>query len=86
MYDKEQAQKLKFSKKVLKDIFNEFQTGIYIPKKEIQQRLRTIFQVTGVQCKVTQDSIREYYDVTERNSMKQPSFRLNVFKFPMVDF
>lgn len=86
VYDKEQAQKLKFSKKVLKDIFNEFQTGIYFPKKEIQHRLRLIFQVNGVQCKVTQDSIRDYYEVSESNSMKQPSYRLNLFKFPMVDF
>ena len=86
MYDKEQAKKLKFSKKVLKDIFNEFQTGIYFPKKEIQHRLRLIFQVNGVQCKVTQDSIRDYYEVSESNSMKQPSYRLNLFKFPMVDF
>ncbi len=85
-YDKAQARTLRFSENVLKDIFREFQTGVYLPKKEIQQRLLLIFQENGVQCKVTQDTIRDYYDVTECNSMESPSFRLNVFKFPMVDF
>ena len=85
-FDNAQANKLRFSENVLKDIQREFELGIYIPKKEIQQRLQIIFQENGVQYKVTQDSIRDYYDVSESNSMGQPSYRLNVFKFPMVDF
>ena len=85
-FDNAQANKLRFSENVLKDIQREFELGIYIPKKEIQQRLQIIFQENDVQYKVTQDSIRDYYDVSESNSMGQPSFRLNVFKFPMVDF
>lgn len=85
-YDKAQARKLRFSENVLNDIFREFQTGVYLPKKEIQHRLQIIFQENGVQYKVTQDTIRDYYDVTESNSKKQPSYRLNLFKFPMVDF
>lgn len=85
-FDNAQANKLRFSENALKDIQREFELGIYIPKKEIQQRLQIIFQENGVQYKVTQDSIRDYYDVSESNSMELPSFRLNAFKFPMVDF
>ena len=85
-FDKAQANKLRFSKNVLKDIQREFELGIYIPKKEIQQRLQVILQENDVQYKVTQDSIRDYYEVSESNSIGQPSYRLNVFKFPMVDF
>lgn len=85
-FDKEEIKKMRFSESVLKDIFHEFQIGFYIPKKEIQQRLRGIFQGNGVQCKVTQNTIEDYYEVSESNSMEQPSYRLNVFKFPMVDF
>ena len=85
-FDKAQANKLRFSENILKDILREFELGIYIPKKEIQQRLQVILQENGVQYKVTQDSIRDYYDVSESNSMELPSYRLNVFKFPMVDF
>ena len=85
-FDKAQANKLRFSENVLKDIQREFPLGVYIPKKDIQQRLQMILQDNGVQYKVTQDSIRDYYDVTESNSKELPSFRLNVFKFPMVDF
>ena len=85
-YDKAQARTLRFSENVLNDILQEFQTGVYLPKKEIQQRLRLIFQENGVQYKVTQDTVCDYYDVTECNSMEVPSYRLNVFKFPMVDF
>ena len=85
-FDKAQANKLRFSENVLKDIQREFPLGVYIPKKDIQQRLQMILQDNGVQYKVTQDSIRDYYEVSESNSKELPSFRLNVFLFPMVDF
>ena len=85
-FDKAQANKLRFSENVLKDIQREFRLGVYIPKKDIQQRLRMILQENRVMYKVTQDSIRDYYDVTESNSKELPSFKLNVFRFPMVDF
>ena len=85
-FDKAQANKLRFSENVLKDIQREFPLGVYIPKKDIQQRLQMILQENGVMYKVTQDSIRDYYDVTESNSKELPSFKLNVFRFPMVDF
>ena len=85
-FDKAQANKLRFSENVLKDIQHEFPLGVYIPKKDIQQRLHMILQENGVMYKVTQDSIRDYYDVTESNSKELPSFKLNVFRFPMVDF
>ena len=85
-FDKAQANKLRFSENVLKDIQREFPLGVCIPKKDIQQRLQMILQDNGVQYKATQDSIRDYYEVNESNSKELPSFRLNVFKFPMVDF
>ena len=85
-FDKAQANKLRFSENVLKDIQREFPLGVYIPKKDIQQRLHMILQENGVMYKVTHDSIRDYYDVTESNSKELPSFKLNVFRFPMVDF
>lgn len=85
-FDKAQANKLRFSENVLKDIQRELPLGVYIPKREIQQRLQMIMQENGVEYKVTQDSIRDYYDVTESNSKELPSFKLNVFKFLMVDF
>ena len=85
-FDKAQANKLRFSENVLKDIQREFPLGVYIPKKDILQRLQMILQDNGVQYKVTQDSIRDYYDVTESNSKEQPSFKLNMFKFTMVVF
>ena len=85
-FDKVQAKKLRFSDNVLNDIQRELPLGVYIPKREIQQRLQMIMQENGVEYKVTQDSIRDYYDVTESNSKELPSFKLNVFKFLMVDF
>lgn len=85
-FDKAQAHKLRFSENVLKDICQEFEVGIYLPKKDIQQRLQGVLLGNGVQYKVTQDSIRDYYDVTESNSKESPSFRLNAFKLPLVDF
>lgn len=85
-FDKVQADKLRFSENVLKDILQEFELGIYLPKKGIQHRLQVIFQENRVKYKATQDTIRDYYEVNESNSMVQPSFRLNMFKFPTVVF
>ena len=58
-FDKAQAHKLRFSENVLKEILREFPTGVYIPKKDIQQRLQIVLQENGVQYKVTQDTIRD---------------------------
>lgn len=80
-YDKAQANKLRFSENVLNDVQREFELGIYIPKKEIQQRLQVIFQENGVQYKVTQDTIRDYYECSESGSRKPASFKLIVFNF-----
>ena len=85
-FEKVQAHKLRFSENVLRDILHEFPLGIYIPKKEIQQRLQMVFQDNSIQYKVTQDSIRDYYEVSQCNSMESPSFRLNMFNYPMGDF
>ena len=85
-FDKAQANKLRFSESVMKDIQQEFEVGIYIPKKDIQQRLQGVLMGNCVLYKATQDSIRDYYDVTESNSKELPSFKLNAFKFPLVDF
>ena len=80
-FDKVQANKLRFSGNVLNDIRQEFELGIYIAKKDIQQRLQIIFQEHGVKFKAKQDTIRDYYETSESNSIKQPSFKLNAFKF-----
>lgn len=80
-YDKAQGNKLRFSENVLNDIQREFELEIYIPKKEIQQRLQVILQENGVQYKVTQDTIRDYYECHESGSRKPASFKLIAFKF-----
>lgn len=80
-YDKAQAQKLRFSPKVLNDIKAEFPMGIYLPKEEVKQRLQLIYQENGVNYKVTQNTINDYYDCDVSNSKEPPSFKLNFFKF-----
>ena len=80
-FDKIQANKLRFSKNVLNDIQSEFELGKYIPKKEIQQRLLVIFQENNIKHKVTQNTIRDYYECCESNSMGAPAFKLILFKF-----
>lgn len=47
-YDKAQAQKLRFSPKVLNEIKAEFPLGIYLPKEDIKQRLQLIYHENGV--------------------------------------
>ena len=80
-YDKAIANKQRFFPEVLEAIHAEFPMGEYIPKEEIRQRLKLILQENGVQYKVTQDTIKDYYDVTVSNSREKPSFSLNSFKF-----
>ena len=79
-YDKAQAQKLRFSPKVLNEIKAEFPLGIYLPKEDIKQRLQLIYHENGVDYKATQVTIEDYYDCTPSNSKEKPSFMLNFFK------
>lgn len=80
-YDKAQAERLRFSPKVLEEIKAEFQMGIYLPKEEITQRLQLIYHENGANYKVKQDTINDYYDSDVSNSKEPPSFKLNFFKF-----
>lgn len=80
-YDKAQAQKLRFSPKVLDAIKAEFPLGIYLPKEEIKQRLEIIYREHGVNFKVAQITIEDYYDCAISNSKESPSYKLNFFKF-----
>lgn len=80
-YDKAQAERLRFSPKVLNEIKAEFPLGIYLPKEDIKQRLQLIYHENGVDYKATQVTIEDYYDCTPSNSKEKPSFKLNFFKF-----
>lgn len=80
-YDKAQAERLRFSPKVLEEIKAEFPLGIYLPKEEIKQRLQLIYEENGIIFKVTQDTIKDYYDCDVSNSKEPPSFKPYFFKF-----
>lgn len=80
-YDKEQAETIRFSLHVLKDIQDEYELDVYLPKTNIQNRLKRIFKQYGINYKVTQSTIEDYYDTNESNSKQQPSYKLNRFKF-----
>lgn len=79
-YDKAQAERLRFSPKVLNEIKAEFPLGIYLPKEDIKQRLQLIYHENGVDYKATQVTIEDYYDCTPSNSKEKASFMLNFFK------
>ncbi len=80
-YEKSEAARLRFSPEVLDAIKAEFPLGIYLPKREIAQRLEDIFQEYGVNWKVTQATIEDYYDCYVSNSRESPSYMLDAFKF-----
>ena len=80
-YNKAQAERLRFSPKVLEEIKAEFPMGIYLPKEEIELRLQLIYHENGVDFKVTHITIEDYYDCTPTNSRVKASFKLNFFKF-----
>lgn len=80
-FDKENTERIRFSSTVLKFIFDTFQMGIYLPKKEIQECLKAIYLKYSIKHKVTQTTIADYYDTSESNSKEVPSIRLNTFRF-----
>ena len=85
-YDKEQAEILRFSPDVLKDIKDEFEMDVYINKNEIKNRLQAIYDEHNIKCKVTQDTITKYYDANNSNSKNGGSYKLTAFKSNLVDF
>lgn len=80
-FDIAEAEQLRFTPNVLRAVYDTFQTGIYIPKKEIQERLKNIYQKYQINKKVIQSTIEDYYTISESNSKDVPSFKLNSFKF-----
>lgn len=80
-HNKEQAEKLRFSNEVLQDIKKEFEINTYISKNDIKKRLQLIFSEHSIEYKVVQDTIKEYYQLSESNSKNAPSFKLKAFKF-----
>lgn len=80
-YNKEQAETLRFSPKILQDIKEEFELETYIPKNDIKKRLQLILNEHSIEYKVVQDTIKDYYHLSESNSKDTPSFRLKAFKF-----
>lgn len=79
-HNKEQAEILRFTPKVLQDIKDEFELDIYLPKNDIKMRLQLIFNEHSIEYKVVQDTIKDYYHSTESNSKNTPSFKLKSFK------
>ncbi len=80
-FDKSEAFRRRFALDVLNAIKAEFPLGIYLPKQEIADKLRLIYQEFGVDWKVTQTTIEDYYDCHVSNSRKPCSYMLNAFKF-----
>ncbi|MCH5240798.1 MAG: hypothetical protein J1F67_00015 [Muribaculaceae bacterium] len=81
-YDKEEAEKLRFSPQVIDEIQAEYEIGVYLSKKVIQERLKQIYAKYGIKYKVTQTTITDYYSkYKESNSKKDPSYKLLQFRF-----
>lgn len=85
-YGKEQAEILRFSPDVLKDIKEEFEMNVYINKNEIRGRLEAIYNEHNIKYKVTQDTIKDYYDTDNSGSINGGSYKLKSSKFNLVDF
>lgn len=80
-YNKEQAEIIRLSPDVLKDIKEEFEMNIYINKNEIKGRLQAIYDEHSIRYKVTQDTIKDYYDTDNSGSINGGSYKLTAFKF-----
>lgn len=80
-HDKKQAEMLRFSPDVLKDIKEEFEMNVYINKNEIKNRLQAIYDEHSIRYKVTQDTIKDYYDTDNSGSKNGGSYKLTAFKF-----
>lgn len=85
-YDKEQAEILRFSTNVLKDIEEEFEMNVYINKNEIRDRLQAIYGEHNIKCKVIQETITKYYDTDNSGSINGGSYKLTAYKFSLVVF
>ena len=79
-FDKEMAESLRFFPEVKKAIQEEFEMNVYINKNEIRNRLQAIYNEKGINFKVTQDTITDYYTTDNSGSIKGGSYKLKEFK------
>lgn len=61
-YDEERAEELRFSPDILKAIEADFEIEVYIAKEMIKQRLKAIYKEYKIEYKVTQNTIKDYFD------------------------
>ena len=79
-FDKEMAESLRFFPEVKKAIQEEFEMNVHINKNEIRNRLQAIYNEKGIDFKVTQDTITDYYTTDNSGSIKGGSYKLKEFK------
>lgn len=79
-FDKEKAESFRFFPEVKKAIQEEFEMNVYINKNEIRNRLQAIYNEKGINFKVTQDTITDYYTTDNSGSIKGGSYKLKEFK------
>lgn len=79
-FDKEMAESLRFFPEVKKVIQEEFEMNVYMNKNEIRNRLQAIYNEKGINFKVTQDTITDYYTTDNSGSIKGGSYKLKEFK------
>ena len=74
------AESLRFFPEVKKVIQEEFEMNVYMNKNEIRNRLQAIYNEKGINFKVTQDTITDYYTTDNSGSIKGGSYKLKEFK------
>ena len=78
--NKEMVESLRFFPEVKEAIQEEFEMNVYINKNEIRNRLQAIYNEKGINFKVTQDTITDYYTTDNSGSIKGGSYKLKEFK------
>ena len=78
--NKEMVESLRFFPEVKEAIQEEFEMNVYINKNEIRNRLQAIYNEKGIDFKVTQDTITDYYTTDNSGSIKGGSYKLKEFK------
>lgn len=80
-YEKDQVEKLRFSSEVLRVVKETFIMNIYISKVKLQSQLRFIYENHQINYKVTQETIKDYYETSTSNSKEEPALKLKKFRF-----
>lgn len=78
--EKQEIEEKRFDPRIQQEIKNTFGLGIKQDRNYYKQELQKIYSRFGIKYNVVQKTIKDYFEVSPDNSLKPPTYKLEIFR------